>query len=1084
MQNEVFLRAKVWLSKAGHAKHSIGLKKEWNKSVSVMGLGLFAAALWGCGNTGGITIDSCTLGAEGACAPGHICQATTGMPAGQGICVPKGRCTLDGAWACEQGEICWDTADTPEGMGTCMPENTCTLDNPQECAEGEICLNTPHTPEGLGTCTPAGLCTLPEGKECAEGQSCFNTTHTPEGMGTCLPKDTCTLDNPQECAEGQTCLNTTHTPEGLGTCAPAGSCTLPEGEECAQGEICFDTADMPEGMGTCMPGNTCTLNNPQECTEGEICLNTTHTPEGMGTCAPEGSCTLPEGEECAEGHSCFDTAHMPEGMGTCAPEGSCTLPEGEECAEGHSCFDTAYTPEGMGTCAPEGSCTLPEGEECAEGHICLDTAHTPDGLGSCAPEGGCILGQPEACLEGWECWHPGDTPAWQGICTPQGGRLLQWRLVQGGVEIVPLRDIGELADNPGAGWLGAAAGELELLSEGPGSGTGLQVYVGSEAASCTATQQGSIERYRWNCSLGAGFIGPGPTLVVQAQLGSGALQEKTYQAAPHAPELVLSVVGGGPNGSGLLGSTVTVCVEAEARGSAAVDSLSVGPLSVSIGSNTLAWAWEVLEENTLTRQCWRAPLPQETELGTLTVSANVVVTDTARNTASSEQTAQLVLTRVMLHASTGISGAVMPLAWTDKYVVVGSSTQSQGQVYFFDSEESRLENENPPEVGPLTGLASLGNSGRVAISTAGDMARTSLVDSSGNFVYGAGMDCRRGSGASGGMGENVSFPHGLTLLSIGNIEDGSGNWRFAVPVNTPSQGSILAYTPHGGSVANNCHPSGPLSSTVIAHFVGMDNALEVMTVSGTDPIAVRRWAYNPATSLWADTLESTGGIASPIYNTIGLAASFASGTYHFWLTAAWANNDRSGFDVMRGRMEDGTTAFVATLESTGAVALDESGRAYVVVQPRDSALHELHRYAPYASGTAAPLTSVALPQTSAATPVGSPILGEPLSGNLADAELYVVTTDGTVYAFNADTFAHLWTQPLLTASGQPIAVASTAQPVLKGNQLWVMSEGGELYSVLVSSNGLSRLAQWPTMHRDNCNSSSRYSTFGRLPSCF
>jgi hypothetical protein len=103
--------------------------------------------------------------------------------------------------------------------------------------------------------------------------------------------------------------------------------------------------------------------------------------------------------------------------------------------------------------------------------------------------------------------------------------------------------------------------------------------------------------------------------------------------------------------------------------------------------------------------------------------------------------------------------------------------------------------------------------------------------------------------------------------------------------------------------------------------------------------------------------------------------------------------------------------------------------------------------------------------------VGSPLLGHPggtSQDSASPAEVYVVTTTGTVQAFDTTTatLEPRWVQNL------GIRISPTAQPVLVGSTLWVVSSSGEVRGVQVNSNGLSRSAQWPKAFRDNCNSSS------------
>jgi outer membrane protein assembly factor BamB len=156
---------------------------------------------------------------------------------------------------------------------------------------------------------------------------------------------------------------------------------------------------------------------------------------------------------------------------------------------------------------------------------------------------------------------------------------------------------------------------------------------------------------------------------------------------------------------------------------------------------------------------------------------------------------------------------------------------------------------------------------------------------------------------------------------------------------------------------------------------------------------------------------------------------------------------------------------------TSPAAVDSQGRAYVVVQTSDG--HELRRFAAQANNSNQEAFAV-LPGYS--SPVGSPLLGEPMDDS--PAEVYVVTTSGTVLAFRADTLALLWKTEL------GVSLSTTAQPLLVGNVLWTAGLRGEMSALRVGSQGLNRSAHWPKAFHDNCNTSSRQATWDNMPGCF
>jgi hypothetical protein len=158
---------------------------------------------------------------------------------------------------------------------------------------------------------------------------------------------------------------------------------------------------------------------------------------------------------------------------------------------------------------------------------------------------------------------------------------------------------------------------------------------------------------------------------------------------------------------------------------------------------------------------------------------------------------------------------------------------------------------------------------------------------------------------------------------------------------------------------------------------------------------------------------------------------------------------------------------------TSPAAVDHQGRAYVVVQIGSG--YELRRFAAQANSSS-PEAFAALPGHVLGS-VGSPLLGQPM-GDDSPAEVYVVTTSGTVLAFRADTLAPLWTMEL------GLNISSVAQPLLVGNVLWTVGLRGEISALRVGSQGLNRSAHWPKAFHDNCNTSSRQATALNMPGCF
>ena len=844
---------------------------------------------------------------------------------------------------------------------------------------------------------------------------------------------------------------------GQGFCFPDDKvCNPGEIGACPQGQVCLPTEDR---RGECASEN-CTPGEEERCPEGWQCWDTAHTPPGEGTCVPPNTCTLGDATTCAPNEVCWDTPYTPPGLGTCLPPNTCTLGDATTCAPNEVCWDTSSTPPGFGTCVPGDSCTLDGTWPCEPGKVCQDTLHTPPGMGTCVPE----EVTPEPSIVGFELW-------------------------QGRVAVVPL---GEGGSTEGAGWVGSGTGLVEIVTEGPGSDSGLRVWAGSVQADCEEPEQvENIQRYVWKCNFAEGFAAPGPTVTVQSQLGSQAPQSQTYRVELSPPDVSFKVVGQGDEGTGLLGDLVVICAAAQDRPDGPpLAALRIDDIVVDIDGVPLTLNWT--EHLTTHPQiCRSALLPESIQtLGTLNVSANVWAKDMANNVGKTAESGSLTLSRIAFHTSLNVTDTVMPLVWTFNRLAIGASTPSSGRVYFYNTGNRHFVRDSE-NVGTLTGMAALGNTGQVAIT---NNNRVAVVGYDGQLSIAA-SKCSSGEGL---INVNARFPYGPTLLAI-NDGQSELNWQFAVAVGEPTQGRLLAYTPDIS--IDSCKLSNPLPGEVLSPLVGVDASFEVMATvqnplfgATNEPFAhIQLWKHNGASApFWADTSASTGAIHIDVFDTLRIADIAAHHVptavppyWHFWINAHWENTTvpSSAISLMRGRTDQSTTATMGgTYDSISPMALDAYGRAYVVVKPTSDD-YELHRYQASAATGAIPSDGdkVTLAQAIAG-PVGSPMLGESRGESLA--ELYVVTTDGTIYAFEAESLAFLWKHTLLKPNGQPITIAPTAQPVLNGNRLWLVSNDGELYAVVVNSNGLKRAAQWPKMYRDNCNSNSHHSKYTNLPSCF
>jgi hypothetical protein len=168
-------------------------------------------------------------------------------------------------------------------------------------------------------------------------------------------------------------------------------------------------------------------------------------------------------------------------------------------------------------------------------------------------------------------------------------------------------------------------------------------------------------------------------------------------------------------------------------------------------------------------------------------------------------------------------------------------------------------------------------------------------------------------------------------------------------------------------------------------------------------------------------------------------------------------------------------------------AIDEEGNVYVVkaLPVLQGGNFLLEKYPPDATNNSDAIPASDVITAAAGAPVGSPLLGQPSpiydeDGEIHDeypAEIYVVTKNGTVYAFDMNL-------NLLWELETNIGISPAAQPLLVGNTLWIVGTQGQVRAVRVNSNGLNQKALWPKHLKDNCNTGNAKSSAAELPACF
>jgi hypothetical protein len=441
------------------------------------------------------------------------------------------------------------------------------------------------------------------------------------------------------------------------------------------------------------------------------------------------------------------------------------------------------------------------------------------------------------------------------------------------------------------------------------------------------------------------------------------------------------------------------------------------------------------------------------------------------------------------------NGVTTPPVWANGALVFGTSggatnwSNENNALYFLNAEECKFietdgvgNNKNFLHTGPLYGpMVSLGGRGEVVggvgkVSGAnpprGQNSRLILVDAhNAKFAYtNPDMDCAT-------PGVTPEFKTGVSLMSWGET------WRVGAVGNNGTNTLLYAFNPHETTILSTkrCIPSSsPLPNDAALAPVwgrgggsggsggsGVGGTVVLVGPSATPPPPKREWTaweFAESASAWTEAAESTA--APPNFGLQREINALAIGPSD----SIWASGhgESGGTNAPGLERVEWKPAFakdkIGNKRPHGPVAIDETGRAYVVVD------FFVHRYEADGSGYISGSTTLD------GDPVGSPILGQPAEGE--DAEIYVVTKLGTVYAFDFATFNLLWELPT------GITISPAAQPLLVDNTLWFVGTQGQVRAIRVNSNGLNKKALWPKHLRDNCNTGNASSNPDELPECF
>jgi len=983
--------------------------------------------------------------------------------------------------ACDNGRIT---------VGAPFIEAECYVGNESPCGgAGYVCVGALGARAGdPGTCQDMAQCRVGNNSACPAGQRCVavGEDNRDGAPGVCVDvlreRVECYVgDNTCNESNGYACIGTSSQDnDAAGTCQDVAECRVGDSScDESNGYACIGASNQNNGSsGTCQDVSACRVgDNICDESNGYVCMGTSSQSIGSaGTCQDVAACRVGDNTcDASNVYACIGTHKQSNGSaGTCQDVAECRVGD-NTCDEndGYACMGTSSQNNGSaGSCQDVAECRVGDNSKCAWLEVCVSEYHTGAGAaGACQREtlDGVCSGD-EECIQGQVC-GPDD------ICIygkrNEGGNVVatlsNFQIRSNNQFVVPLRAHGTSEDKPDAGWVGPASVEMRVVARGPDVYTTL-IYVETSlglldlsACSVGCTSQVHCE---WSCILPAGWAGGGPKAEVVVGIAAAEEQVWTYRVSS-APTLHVDAPQTARQGEAL-----TVCLTATTT-DAPLDNLSVLNVQVMDGDTPLLlhWTEKVLHKG---EKCWTTLLPEVLTLSNATrlrVSAEAV--DVAGNVTSTTYNEPLFLIGISCVAT--FSGAVnAPLTWVNGRLVFAANDT----LHFFDADHCIASGslQTGPVQGPMVALAN----GSLAVATSGtggpsgrQAPRLLMVNAAAtppSFSYGTGdRDCVPGQG---GSHNSAQFNRGLSLLSLSPV-------RYAAPANRADNNNsvLLAYTPSEAAAASRCiGPTGVIGNAITIAPVQDSNAQVLISYGSTTENALSAWRLNAQSQwekdMWMAINVSAGtplGIALSGHDSIWLSSSTNLAIPALQLWRDWA-----------------TTPIHALLSIPrfSLVAIDSQDRAYVVGY-NTSAGYDLHLLNTDISGGPANAKAT-LPQGTGNGIVGSPILGQPRSGNEADTEIYVVSGNGRVFAFNRSA---LGTLRLLWMISLGFEVSNTAQPVLSpnasgGGTLWVVGLQGQVRGIRVNSDGLNRFAPWPKAFRDNCNTGSRLINHTNMSACF
>jgi len=602
---------------------------------------------------------------------------------------------------------------------------------------------------------------------------------------------------------------------------------------------------------------------------------------------------------------------------------------------------------------------------------------------------------------------------------------------------------------------------VQLVTQGPGADEAVALHIGQVPLCPSESPQCTEGLCTWTCLLPETWASMGTSHVLEFQLAFGGPNRQSHTWSYMLNPVVFEI---SPGGTVLLGDSVRLCATLHPEGSPLHGLQLLGMPTSSLTGRTPSGTLEVSVEGTLAederplKMCQEVFLPLsvlESGPAHMTVRAEI---GTAGYSETLHQNLPLVLKRTACSHNVGLANnaVTQPLAVSGRRLLFGGASN----LYAFNTACTSTGTVPSLATGAVQGpMVVLGDTNQVAVATSGvggpslrntpRLALLKVAETNPTFAFFYTQDCAR---YTANNTTTATYEQGLALLSFPGVSPGIP-WRLVAPANNTAdnQTRLVAYVPFASAgelstaVTTRCQSSAAVPRSFLAPMVQKADGTVwgAYSASAANSVCLQTWGFD------------------------------ATATTPYWTTPG-AIEERS-IDAPSFMAIADNNMWIGSF-STSPSAVDHSGRAYAISFTGGNSRLVVLGEPPSSSNAAF-----------SSRTVGSPLLGEPMENGTR--EVYVVSTDGRVLAFEAQSLGLLWTEPLLNANNRPLSVAPNAQPVLVANAhgsgtLWVVGTRGEVRGVRVASKGLSRLAQWPKALRDNCNTSSRQVTPDNMPGCF